>query len=58
MPPIPIITKGFYYYFYDMKVQSLGCASAARKAVTLTKPVIVQSNNTLTPALQQATNGY
>jgi len=39
--------KGFYYYFYDMKVQSLGCASAARKAVTLTKPVIVQSNNTL-----------
>ncbi|MDN3584093.1 S8/S53 family peptidase [Mucilaginibacter flavus] len=43
--------KGFYYYFYDMKVQSLGCASAARKAVTLTKPVIVQSNNTLNSSI-------
>jgi len=40
--------KGYYYYFYDMKVQSLGCASAARKAVTLSKPVITQANNTLT----------
>lgn len=43
--------KSFYYYFYDMKVQSLGCASAARKAVTLTKPVIVQSNNTLNSSI-------
>ncbi|GAA3988069.1 S8/S53 family peptidase [Mucilaginibacter dorajii] len=43
--------KGFYYYFYDMKVQSLGCASAARKAVILTKPVIVQSNNTLNSSI-------
>ncbi|WP_114941676.1 S8 family serine peptidase [Mucilaginibacter endophyticus] len=40
--------KGYYYYFYDVKVQSLGCASAARKAVTLSKPVITQANNTLT----------
>ncbi len=39
--------KGYYYYFYDMKVQSLGCASAARKAVTLSKPLITQTNNTL-----------
>jgi hypothetical protein len=39
--------KGFYYYFYDMRVQSIGCASAARKAVTLSKPVITQTNNTL-----------
>ena len=39
--------KGYYYYFYDMKVQSLGCASAARKAVTLSKPLISQTNNTL-----------
>lgn len=43
--------KSFYYYFYDMKVQSLGCASAARKAVTLIKPVITQSNNTLNSSI-------
>ncbi len=43
--------KGFYYYFYDMKVQSLGCASAARKAVTITKPIIIQSNNTLNSSI-------
>jgi len=30
-----------------MKVQSLGCASATRKAVTLSKPLITQTNNTL-----------
>jgi hypothetical protein len=40
--------KGFYYYFYDMKVQSLGCPSAIRKAVTLSKPIITQNGNTLT----------
>ncbi|WP_183556491.1 S8 family serine peptidase [Mucilaginibacter sp. SP1R1] len=39
--------QSFYYYFYDMKVQSMGCASAARQAVSLTKPVITQSVNTL-----------
>lgn len=39
--------KDYYYYFYDMKVQSLGCASAARKAVTLSKPVVTQAGNTL-----------
>ncbi|MDR6940278.1 S8 family serine peptidase [Mucilaginibacter pocheonensis] len=39
--------KNFYYYFYDMKVQSMGCASAARQAVSLSKPVITQTGNTL-----------
>jgi hypothetical protein len=39
--------KNFYYYFYDMKVQSLGCASAAKQAVSLTKPIITQTANTL-----------
>ncbi|AYL98816.1 S8 family serine peptidase [Mucilaginibacter celer] len=40
--------KGYYYYFYDMKVQSLGCPSVTRKAVTLSKPTITQNGNTLT----------
>ena len=32
--------KNFYYYFYNMHVQSLGCASAARLAVVVGKPAI------------------
>jgi hypothetical protein len=39
--------KNFYYYFYDMQVQSLGCSSAQRQAVTISKPVITQTANTL-----------
>ncbi|WPU93376.1 S8 family serine peptidase [Mucilaginibacter sabulilitoris] len=39
--------KNFYYYFYDIKVQSSGCKSAGRQAVTLAKPVITQTANTL-----------
>ncbi|MEN0056862.1 MAG: S8 family serine peptidase [Mucilaginibacter sp.] len=39
--------KNFYYYFYDMQVQSLGCSSAQRQAVSISKPVITQAGNTL-----------
>jgi hypothetical protein len=38
--------KNFYYYFYDMRVQSTGCASDQRVAVTLSKPAITQSSTT------------
>jgi hypothetical protein len=38
--------KSFYYYFYNLQVKSLGCASIVRQAVTLTKPVITQTNAT------------
>ena len=38
--------KNFYYYFYDMRVQSTGCASDQRVAVTLTKPAIAQTSPT------------
>lgn len=38
--------KNFYYYFYDMRVQSLGCASVQRGAVALTRPVITQTSTT------------
>ncbi|MGN6637824.1 MAG: T9SS type A sorting domain-containing protein, partial [Mucilaginibacter sp.] len=40
--------KGFYYFFYDMKLKSPGCASASRQAVTVVKPVITQNGTTLT----------
>lgn len=39
--------KNFYYYFYDVKVQSLGCASTTRQVVNFTKPAITQTANTL-----------
>ncbi|NHA08030.1 S8 family serine peptidase [Mucilaginibacter sp. HC2] len=39
--------KNFYYYFYDIKVQSMGCASAARLPVSFSKPVITQTGNSL-----------
>lgn len=35
-------SENFYYYFYDMRVQSSGCASVERVAVALTKPIITQ----------------
>ncbi|RFZ85932.1 T9SS C-terminal target domain-containing protein [Mucilaginibacter terrenus] len=35
--------KGFYYYFYDLKVKSLGCPSAARLPTVVNKPVITQN---------------
>ena len=39
--------KNFYYYFYDIKLKSPGCASASRQAVPVTKPVITQNGTTL-----------
>jgi Subtilase family/GEVED domain/Secretion system C-terminal sorting domain len=39
--------KSFYYYFYDMHLVSPGCASAARQAVTLVKPIITQNGSVL-----------
>ena len=39
--------KNFYYYFYNLQVKSLGCPSATRVAVTLSKPVITQIGTTL-----------
>ena len=39
--------KNFYYYLYDIKLQSPGCASAARQAVTVANPVITDNNKIL-----------
>ncbi|WP_295675757.1 T9SS type A sorting domain-containing protein, partial [uncultured Mucilaginibacter sp.] len=40
--------KNFYYYFYDLKLQSPGCAAQARQAVSLTQPVISLNGTALT----------
>jgi hypothetical protein len=39
--------KNFYYYFYDVKVQSLGCKTTSRQVVNFTRPIITQTANTL-----------
>jgi hypothetical protein len=39
--------KGYYYYFYDMRVKSAGCATAAKVSVTLSKPTVTQAGNVL-----------
>lgn len=39
--------KKNYYYLYDMHVKSIGCPSATRQAVTLSKPVITQTDTLL-----------
>jgi hypothetical protein len=50
--------KNFYYYFYNLKVQSSSCASAARIAVPLTKPVITLSGINLVSNISQNNQWY
>jgi hypothetical protein len=49
--PDPDYYKNFYYYLYDMQVRSLGCATVQRLPVTVTKPVITQTDNVLTSSV-------
>ncbi|MBS1524935.1 MAG: S8 family serine peptidase [Bacteroidetes bacterium] len=39
--------KNFYYFFYDMKLRSPGCASAGKQAVQVLKPIISQNGPVL-----------
>lgn len=48
----------FYYYFYNMKVKSMGCASATRQAVVLTQPVITQTGQTLSSSFTTGNQWY
>ena len=50
--------KSFYYYFYDMRVQSTGCASDQRVAVALSKPVITQTSTTTLSSSAAAGNQW
>ncbi|HVW97886.1 MAG TPA: S8 family serine peptidase [Mucilaginibacter sp.] len=52
------IYKTYYYYFYDMKVRSAGCASDSRQAVTTGKPEITQDGTTLISSLQANNQWY
>ena len=50
--------KGFYYYFYDIKLASAGCPSVARQAVTISKPVITQSSTVLNSSFAAGNQWY
>ena len=50
--------KGFYYYFYNMQLQSAGCASASKQAVITTKPVIAQNGTILNSSFPSGNQWY
>lgn len=50
--------KSYYYYLYDIKLASPGCAATTRQAVTLTKPVITQTNELLTSNFTSGNQWY
>ena len=50
--------KSFYYFFYDMRVQSTGCASSQRVAVSLSKPVVTQTSATMLSSTEAAGNQW
>jgi len=50
--------KNFYYYLYNIQLKSLGCASAARQAVTVDKPVITQQDTVLISSFQGGNQWY
>jgi hypothetical protein len=50
--------RNFYYFFYDMKVASTGCASAGRVPVTALYPLITQNGNTLVSSFASNNQWY
>jgi len=46
------VYKSFYYYLYDIKLKSAGCAGTSRQPVTVTKPIITQTGNVLNSSFQ------
>jgi len=50
--------KNFYYYLYDIKLVSPGCASAGRQAVTVVKPAITQNGTVLSSNFTSGNQWY
>lgn len=50
--------KNFYYFLYNMKVKSAGCASLTRQPVTLAKPIITQTDTLLTSSFSNGNQWY
>jgi len=50
--------KNFYYYLYDIHLESPGCASAAKTPVTVVKPVITQNGTILSSNFASGNQWY
>lgn len=50
--------KNFYYYFYDVKLQSPGCAAGVRQEVSLTQPVISPNGTVLSSNFSAGNQWY
>jgi hypothetical protein len=50
--------KNFYYYLYDIKLKSPGCASTSRQEVSVSKPTITQNGTTLTSSAASNNQWY
>jgi len=54
----PNYFRGFYYYFYDLKIKSAGCPGGPRLAVNITTPQITQNGEQLFSGLQTGNQWY
>jgi hypothetical protein len=50
--------KNFYYFFYNIKLKSPGCASAAKQVVALIKPAITQNGTILSSNIASGNQWY
>jgi hypothetical protein len=50
--------KGFYYYLYDIQLQSAGCATTAKQPVTVANPVITQNGTVLNSNFSSGNQWY
>lgn len=51
-------SEGLYYYLYDVKVKSIGCAALGRLAVTVKKPLITIDETGLSSNFDQGNQWY
>jgi hypothetical protein len=54
----PNYFKGFFYYFYDLKVKAGGCLGGSRLEVKLNTPIISQTGNILNSSAQTGNQWY
>jgi hypothetical protein len=50
--------KTFYYYLYDVQLQSAGCPSTAKQAVTVSQPVISENGTILNSSYSAGNQWY
>ncbi|MEJ5993334.1 S8 family serine peptidase [Pedobacter sp. Du54] len=54
----PNYFKGFFYYFYDLKIRAGGCLGGPRLAVKVNTPIITQTGDILSSSAQTGNQWY